>query len=183
MPAIGLVVPVHSQCAGFAPLQVMRARSIQDRTPGKSIIRDNVYMIVRNFIRFAPLTAILAVGSLVQAASGDQIQGTWSPDNGRESKIEITRCGDRYCGVIVWMKMPRNDDKNVDPAQRSRPLVAARIMNNFKYDGSAWVGTLYSPERGKSVEAKFVLVNKNQIEIRETVGESKTNVIWRRVVN
>ena len=64
-----------------------------------------MFMNARNLLRLLVPAAILAAGSLVHAATGDQILGTWSPDNGRESKIEITKCGDRYCGAIIWMRL------------------------------------------------------------------------------
>lgn len=143
-------------------------------------------MTPRNtFSRLLRCSLLLALGStlaLLAAPAGDKIMGTWSPDLGKNSKIEIGKCGNLYCGVIVWMKLPRNDDKNVDARQRSSPLVSKKIMINFKFEQGAWVGELYSPETGKTAKAKFTMPNPKEIDINETVGGKlqKTGT-WRRV--
>ena len=63
------------------------------------------------------------------------------------SKVEMAKCADRYCGTVTRMKTLRNDEKNEDASQRSRPLVGARIASGFTTDGTG--GKLYAPERGK----------------------------------
>lgn len=122
-----------------------------------------------------------AVASL-QAAGPDQLVGTWLTAEGK-SKVEVAKCGDLYCGSITWMRMPQNDARNEDPSKRSRPLVGVRIVNNFRYDGGAtWSGgTLYGPERGKSVDAKLVLVDDDTLEIRVSAGVIKKSIRWTRV--
>ncbi len=120
------------------------------------------------------------------AANPDAILGTWSPDNGRDSRIEINKCpnSNLYCGTVIWMRLPRNDDKNSNPALRNRPVVSTKIMTNAKFEGGeAWGGgKLYNADTGRTGEAKFVLLNKNEIEVHETIGEKTRTIIWKRVV-
>lgn len=118
---------------------------------------------------------------LAQAAGPDQIIGNWLTPEGA-SKIDIAKCGDRYCGIIAWMQSPKNDVKNEDASKRGRPLVGAQIVNNFQYDGGNVYsgGKLYGPERGKSVDAKLVLVNDDTLEVRVSAGIVKKTVTWTR---
>jgi uncharacterized protein (DUF2147 family) len=132
--------------------------------------------------RIASIIGILLFAVPVSAASPSQILGTWLTANG-QSKIEIAPCDDRYCGTIAWMRTPRNDERNEDPAKRGRPLVGARIMTGFKYDGgSTWTGgKLYAPERGKAVDAKLVLTGDDALEVRASAGIARRTVTWTRV--
>ncbi len=123
---------------------------------------------------------VLATGAL--GASPDQIAGVWLTPNGL-SKVEISKCGERWCGAIRWMQTPRNDEHNEDSAQRSRSLVGAQILTGFTFDGgSGWTGgKIYAPERGRTVDAKLVLVNPDLLEVRVSAGIVKKTVSWTRV--
>lgn len=129
----------------------------------------------------AILAILLAAAPPLPGAAADSIVGTWSAEG--RSRIQIVRCGDRYCGAIVWMKQPRNDTRNEDPALRGRPLVGARIMNDFRFDGAnSWSGgKLYAVERGKTVDAKLVLVRDDSLEIHVSIGVLNRTVTWTRV--
>ena len=133
----------------------------------------------RNMQRAMLLAALTAASAV--AAAPDQLLGTWLTPNG-QSKIAITKCDDRLCGAITWMQTPRNDEKNADATQRQRPLVGAQIASGFQHDGgSSWNGKLYAPERGKSMDAKLVLVADDSLEVRVSVGMVKKTVTWTRV--
>ena len=124
------------------------------------------------------LIFILLTSGFAAAAEPDQILGTWLAAG--ESKIEITKCGDAYCGAIVWMKTPRNDEHNEDASKRGRPLVGTQIARGLKFDGSSWNGKLYGPERGKTVDAKMTLERDDQLEVRASAGVAHKTVLWTR---
>lgn len=124
------------------------------------------------------LTLILLTSAFAVAAGPDQILGTWLAAG--ESKIEITKCGDSYCGTIVWMKSPHNDEHNEDASKRSRPLVGAQIATRLKFEGSSWSGKLYGPERGKTVDAKMTFKGDDQLEVKVSAGVARKTVIWTR---
>jgi uncharacterized protein (DUF2147 family) len=48
--------------------------------------------------------AIIATTSSY-AASGEDILGVWNNQE-KDAKIEINKCGEKYCGKIVWLKVP-----------------------------------------------------------------------------
>ena len=126
---------------------------------------------------------IVGLGGVLMAQSeGDRILGTWNTPNG-ESKIEIVKCGDAYCGSIKSMNKPMNDEHNPDAALRKRSLVGLQILKDFKYSGSnTWsAGSLYGPERGKEVTPKIVLNNADSLDVKVTVGMARKTVTWTRV--
>jgi uncharacterized protein (DUF2147 family) len=112
------------------------------------------------------------------ADGGDAMLGTWLTAGG-QSRIEVSKCESKYCGVIVWMKNPKNDEKNADASMRGRPLVGAQILSGFSADGTG--GKIYAPERGRMVPAKLVLTNPDTLEIRVAAGMIKKTVAWSRV--
>jgi len=132
-------------------------------------------MRIYSFI--APLLLSLASA---QASGPEQILGMWLTPNG-ESRIKISKCGELYCGTIAWMRNPKNDVNNSDPALKGRPLTGVQIASGFRFDGgnSFSGGKLYGPERGKTVEAKIV-VNGDSIDVKVSVGVVKKTVTWTR---
>jgi uncharacterized protein (DUF2147 family) len=131
----------------------------------------------------AYLLLFFAVGGVLMAqVEGDRILGTWNTPNG-ESKIEIVKCGDAYCGSIKSMNKPMNDEHNPDAGLRNRSLVGIQILKGFKYSGpnTCSDGTLYGPERGKEVTPKIVLTNADSLDIKVTAGVARKTVTWTRV--
>lgn len=131
---------------------------------------------------FVRILLPFAAAAALSAATADRIAGTWLTPNGL-SKVEIAKCGDRYCGSIQWMQNPKNDRNNADPTLRSRPLVGVKILDGFQFDGGAsWSGgTIYAPERGKTVDAKLVLTGDDSLEVKVSAGMVKKTVGWTRV--
>jgi uncharacterized protein (DUF2147 family) len=111
-------------------------------------------------------------------AEGDAMLGTWLTPEGL-SKIEVKKCGERYCGSIAWMKTPKNDEKNEDAKLKGRPLLGAQILSGFAADGTG--GKIYAPERGKLMDAKLVLAGEDKLEVRVSAGMIKKTVLWTRV--
>ncbi|MGE5173274.1 MAG: DUF2147 domain-containing protein [Betaproteobacteria bacterium] len=131
-------------------------------------------------IALVPVT----VGS-VSASNGDAILGVWNNQE-KDAKIEIYKCGERYCGKIVWIKepnypegsnegtpgTPRLDHNNPDPRLRKTPIIGLVIVHNFAYAGdNTWSGgAVYDPKNGKTYRGKMTLVSPNQLNLRGFVG-------------
>ncbi len=132
----------------------------------------------------------------VRAAEKDII-GTWDVES-KDAKMEIFKCGDRYCGRLAWLKdpvytpqedkaragRPKLDDNNPNRSLRNRPLLGLQIMSNFRYIGdNRWVdGKVYDPESGNVYSAKMTLVSKDRLDLRGYVLFSllgRTNT-WTR---
>ena len=113
---------------------------------------------------FAAIAALFAP-AWAHAADADAVVGIWSTQE-RDARIEIYRCGIRYCGKIAWLAepdyppgskegpagQPKTDRNNPNPSLRNRTLLGLPFIENFSHtDGrKAWEnGRIYNPEDGK----------------------------------
>ncbi|RVU25722.1 DUF2147 domain-containing protein [Sandaracinomonas limnophila] len=104
----------------------------------------------------------------------DQILGEWLSEP-KDGKILIFKQGDKYFGKISWSKrVSPKDEKNPDPALRSKELLGLVILKNFKFNGEHWEsGTIYDPHSGKTYDCTLKLRNQNKtLDIRGFVGVS-----------
>jgi uncharacterized protein (DUF2147 family) len=162
---------------------------------------DTVAIITRKAMKsivvmlFAGVLLLVAVS--VCAASADDILGVWYNQE-RDAKIEIFKCGEKYCGRVVWLKepnypagskegtpdTPKLDHKNPDPTLRSKPVIGLRIVNDFVFAGdSMWKGgKVYDPKNGKTYSGKMTLVSPDQLNLRGFIGISLIGrtAIWTR---
>lgn len=139
------------------------------------------------------LIFLLFATEKIAAQEHNAIVGTWLiQDN--DAKIEIYENAGKFYGKIAWMKFPKDekgndkvDDKNPDPALRSRKKQGLVIMSGFKYDASEkeWVGgTIYDSKSGKTYDGYIklqedgTLYMKGYILNMRFLGRSN---IWTRV--
>jgi len=131
------------------------------------------------------LTSIFALPTL--AVGSDDILGTWFNQD-KDAKIEIFKCGNDYCGKIVWLKeptyppgskegtpgSPKVDTKNPDAAKRKTPLMDLQIVQGLQYSGdNQWKnGKIYDPDSGKTYSSKVTLPSHDQLDLRGFVGVS-----------
>ncbi len=104
------------------------------------------------------------------------IEGTWLSGDG-DGWIQITRTGNGLSGVIKGSPnadedRPDLDEKNPDPALRSRPLTGLELFSGFTYDGgSRWTGgTIYDPNSGKTYRCIITFVDRTTLKVRGYVG-------------
>ena len=136
-------------------------------------------MKVLTFFALILLTATTAFG-----VGLSDILGIWKTAMG-ESKVEIFKCGEKFCGKIIWLKNPiytdNNDGqvgtpiidrKNPDPALKSRPLIGLRILEGFTAEGdNTWRnGTCYDPKSGNTYRGKIHLAAPDRLELRGYIG-------------
>ncbi|MGI9542606.1 MAG: DUF2147 domain-containing protein [Cyclobacteriaceae bacterium] len=95
---------------------------------------------------------------------GSAIVGRWLREDKKNYIVEIYKCGEKYCGKIVWMKEPndeqgnpRKDLENPDQDLRGQPLIGLDVLESFAFLGQKkWDGgTIYSFNRGKKYNAKI----------------------------
>jgi uncharacterized protein (DUF2147 family) len=100
-------------------------------------------------------TLLLAASMMLllpaSSAKAADATGEWTRPSG-SSRIKIAPCGGNLCGTIVWLKEPRNDTKNPDPAKQSKPLLGTQIVLGMKATGKdgQWKGEVYNAEDGKT---------------------------------
>ncbi len=132
---------------------------------------------------------ILSPLCLYAQKGADAVVGVWYT-GAKQSKIEIFKCGNQYCGKIVWLGepdtngKPKTDKHNPDEKLRGRPIVGMVLMKNFTYSGdNVWEdGEIYNPKSGKTYSSKMTLIDKNTLDLRGFIGISligKTDT-WTR---
>ncbi len=130
------------------------------------------------------IVSILSASAICHA-DGDDILGVWNNQE-KDAKIEIFKCGDKYCGKIISLRepnypsgstegmpgSPRHDNNNPDSAKRSRPIIGLQIMNGFVFAGDGiWKGgTVYDPKSGNTYRGKMRLVAPDELDLRGFVG-------------
>jgi len=149
-------------------------------------------LISRGLITFC-FILFACSSTFANAGDGDAILGTWLVA-AKDAKVEIFKCGDKYCGKLVWLKKPtdakgkaRTDDKNPDKALQSRTLEGLQMVNDFAYDASdkEWnTGTIYNTRNGKTYSGYMQLQKDGSLYLKGYVmgmrflGKSQT---WTRV--
>jgi len=108
------------------------------------------------------------------AAQDPSPVGVWLHPNKR-IEIEITPCGDRLCAKIVWFKRPYGDDglpladeKNKDPALRTRPLLGLDVLQGLRAAGeNNWEdGEIYNPDDGANYRTQMSIDKDGNLRIR-----------------
>jgi uncharacterized protein (DUF2147 family) len=130
-------------------------------------------------------------------AGADDILGIWLNQE-KDAKIELLKCGDKYCGKIVWLKEPnypegsregipgtqKLDHNNPRENLRSVPRLGLQIAYDFTYAGdNVWKdGKVYDPKNGRTYSGKLTLVLPNQLNLRGFIGISLLGrtAIWTR---
>jgi uncharacterized protein (DUF2147 family) len=119
----------------------------------------------------AGMLALVLVSGPASAQSAEDAFGLWlNPEN--QSNVEFYKCGEGLCAKIVKVADGQTvDDKNPDPAKRSRPIVGLVIMDGAKKSGaSKWAGTLYNRENGKSYSGTVTVKTKDALELSGCVA-------------
>ena len=106
--------------------------------------------------------------------SPDAILGTWITTAGN-CKIEVYKQSEEFKAKIVWLKKDQNgmnyytDEKNPDPALRSRKLLGIDVVDGLHYDSdeNKYVdGVIYDARNGKKWDSVVWLTNENWRKIK-----------------
>ena len=134
--------------------------------------------------------ALLVAVSAARAQPGGNETGVWIDETGKGA-VEITPCGRKLCGRIVWLQTPKDakgrtlvDDLNVTPDQRGKPICGLQVLGalerqtNGGYD-SGWV---YDPKVGKSYDASIGLTDTNHLSVTGYQGVKMfgKTFVWTR---
>jgi uncharacterized protein (DUF2147 family) len=121
------------------------------------------------------LAFMLLVAAPVAAA--ESLVGKWLHENQR-IHIEIFPCEDRFCGKIVWLKNPNDDQgnpvtdvENPDPTLRDRPLMGALLLRDLRQTGpTIWEdGLVYNPDDGQHYQADMEMRADGSVDMRAYV--------------
>ena len=132
----------------------------------------------------ALIIALIFAATPVLAAKPDSILGIWKTEE-TKSKVELFKCGEKYCGKIIWLKEPlytdskkgpvgtrKTDRENSDKTKQAVPILGLEIMKNFVADGeNEWSGgTIYDPECGSTYKCKMTLTDPGHLDVRGYIG-------------
>ncbi len=144
------------------------------------------------------LTLLFPVILAASGYSADSVTGLWEVEEG-DGHIEIYRCGEKYCGSIVWLKEPLypSDDKgkmagkplvdreNPKKELKGRPLIGLRMMEGYTYRGNnLWdEGRIYNNENGKTYSSRITLKSRDRLELRGYIGIPLLggSTVWKRI--
>jgi uncharacterized protein (DUF2147 family) len=107
-------------------------------------------------------------------------EGRWYAEGGA-AQIEIASCGETFCGRIVWLRSPFDengceltDRENPEEALRGRPIVGLEILHDLKAsstDSGRWeCGGIYDPTSGQTYRCNVTLVGPDRLEVRGYIG-------------
>lgn len=109
--------------------------------------------------------------------------GTWLNED-RDGIVEINDCGvlaggapDNFlCGKVVWLKNPIDpatgrplaDNKNVDPAQRGRPIMGMTPITQMQPSSTPgrWDGRVYDLDSGKTYDGSLIVRSASQMRVQ-----------------
>ena len=124
----------------------------------------------------AALLLALVPGAVAQAPATD-ITGVWLDHTG-QGAVEITPCGDRICGRVVWLKDPTHKSKS------GKLICGTQILGDLQKHGTdTWEsGWIYNPEDEERFSAALKLANPNTLLVTgylgiKILGETFT---WKR---
>ena len=132
--------------------------------------------------------AILLGTVAVNAQSGEPV-GTWLTEKG-DARIRVTKCGSGICGVIVGLKdpidpatgRPQVDDKNPNPALRTRPVVGISLFIGMRPSGAGkWSGQIYNSDDGGTYVSHVSFAGGDTLRVEGCAGVFCGGETWTRV--
>jgi uncharacterized protein (DUF2147 family) len=125
-------------------------------------------------------------------AQGDPTFGDWLTE-AKDGKVRVGPCAadaTHACGTLTWAKPPPDappgplhDARNPDAALRSRPLIGALIISDFRREAPGhWAGgKIYDPASGKTYKSKMSLAPDGTLKVSGCVLMFCQAQTWTRV--
>ena len=136
----------------------------------------------------ASLAVLLAAPS-AQAQGAPEPTGIWQTQAG-DARVKISKCGGGICGVIVSLRepidpatgRPQVDNKNPNPALRSRPIVGLPLFSGMPPVGPGkWSGQIYNADDGSTYASNVSVTGADTLRVEGCVGALCGGENWTRV--
>jgi uncharacterized protein (DUF2147 family) len=141
-----------------------------------------------NVARIAVFIFMLSGISEVSAQDASPT-GLWLTQKG-DARIQVSNCGPGICGKVVWLKdaidpqtgQPQVDDKNPNPALRSRPMVGVQLFIGMTPTGpNSWAGRIYNADDGGTYDSKVKLLSPTQLNVEGCLGAFCGGEVWTKI--
>jgi len=124
-------------------------------------------------------TAVLALGIGGSAIAQDALEGIWqtaNDDNGNYGHIQVTPCGNAFCGVLI-----RSFDSSGNPLDSDN--VGKQIIWDMKSKGGGKYsgGKVWSPDRDKTYNSRMTLSGDAVVVKGCVLGICRDGGNWARV--
>lgn len=120
--------------------------------------------------------ALLVPGAAAQSPGSD-VTGLWIDHTG-QGAVEITPCGDRICGRVVWLKNPTHKSRS------GKLICGTQVLGDLRREAAnVWeAGWIYNPEDEERFSAALKMANANTLLVTgylgiKLLGETFT---WKR---
>jgi uncharacterized protein (DUF2147 family) len=128
----------------------------------------NIFTAIKSLAAAAITVVMLSSASApAQAAS---YTGIWYDHTGRGA-VQISNCGGKLCGRIVWLKDASNN------------ICGKRIIGNVKRMGKVYDrGWIFDPEAGRRYSVELKLLSSSRLRVLGYSGSKMLSetMIWRR---
>lgn len=141
--------------------------------------------------RNVAIAALLMTMGLAGPTYAADPSGTWLTQE-QDAHIRMAKCGDGYCGTIVWLKdakdpatgKPVMDVHNPDPAKRNNPLLGTMIAINFiplMDPPGKWAGRFYNADDGLQYDGSISPSGPDELLVKGCLGTVCDTQTWTRV--
>ncbi len=142
-------------------------------------------------MRFGFVLAAIAMlfSAAPVVAHGAEPVGVWLTEKG-DARVKITKCSSGICGVVVWLKepidratgRPQVDDKNPNPALRSRPMIGIPLFIGMGPSAPGkWSGQIYNADDGGTYVSHVTFAGGDALQVEGCVGIICGGETWTRV--
>jgi uncharacterized protein (DUF2147 family) len=110
----------------------------------------------------------------------------------QDAKIQIAKCGNAYCGTIVWLARPLDpqtgnptlDKQNPDVSKRRRPVMGLTILTGMHPSGpNKWSGPIYNAEDGNNYDGHISVAGPTSLKIEGCLFNVCQAQTWTRTTN
>ncbi len=144
---------------------------------------------MNSLLRAASAAAMLTL--LTVPARAQDASGIWLTDE-KDAKIQIAKCGNAYCGTIVWLARPLDPDtgkpsldkQNPDQSKRKRPIMGIAIFPGMQPNGAnKWSGPIYNAEDGNTYNGNISVAGANALKVEGCLFNACQSQTWTRTTN
>ena len=133
--------------------------------------------------------AVLLAAPPARAQGAGEPAGIWQTQAG-DARVKISKCGGGICGIIVSLRepidpatgRPQVDNKNPNPALRSRPIVGLPLFSAMRpVAPGKWSGQIYNADDGSTYASSVTMTSADSLRVEGCIGALCGGETWTHV--